>query len=263
MPNLLSKLDADVLVVNPYAHTPGMISVDPKASAERVAELVRASGSELGAVIDADAERLVIVDDEGTVLSDDQALLVLLRLAVTSRPDARVALPVAVSRVAEEICKEANVPITYTKLSSAHLMEVAAGGGITFAAGQSGGFLWPEFLPAYDAAATLVELVSLLAQTGQPLSKLVGSLPPICIAHEAVMTPSERKGTVMRVLVEQLDGHNLVLVDGVKIPEEDGWVLILPDPEDPVTHVWAEGASEARSKARAQQYAVRLRQMLR
>ena len=77
------------------------------------------------------------------------------------------------------------------------------------------------------------------------------------------MTPSERKGTVMRVLVEQLDGHDLILVDGVKIPEDDGWVLVLPDPEDPVTHVWAEGTSEARSKAKAQQYAVRIRQMLR
>jgi mannose-1-phosphate guanylyltransferase/phosphomannomutase len=262
MPNLLSKLDADVLVVNPYANTPGMIASDRKANAPRVAELVRASGSQLGAVIDADAERLVIVDDEGTVLSDDQALLLLLRLAV-QRPGARVALPVAVGRAAEAICAEAGVPITYTKLSSAHLMEVAATGGVTFAASQSGGFLWPDFLPAFDAAATVVELVTMVAASGQSLSKLVHGLPPVCIAHEAVVTPSERKGTVMRVLVEQLDGQDLVLVDGVKIPEDDGWVLVLPDPEDPVTHVWAEASSEARSQARAQQYAVRLRQMLR
>ena len=34
----------------------------------------------------------------------------------------------------------------------------------------------------------------------------------------------------------------MVLVDGVKIPEADGWVLIVPDPEEPMTHVWAEGA---------------------
>jgi mannose-1-phosphate guanylyltransferase/phosphomannomutase len=262
MPNLLSKLDADVLVVNPYANTTGMIASDRLAAAQRVSELVRASGSQLGAVIDADAERLSIVDDEGTVLSNDQALLLLLRLAV-QRPGAKVALPVAVGRAAEEICAEANVPITYTKLSSAHLMEVASQGGITFAASQSGGFLWPDFLPAFDAAATVVELVAMLAETGQSLSKLVHALPPVYIAHEAVVTPSERKGMVMRVLVEQLDGHDLVLVDGVKIPEDDGWVLVLPDPEDPVTHVWAEGTSEARSQARAQQYAVRLRQMLR
>jgi mannose-1-phosphate guanylyltransferase/phosphomannomutase len=103
----------------------------------------------------------------------------------------------------------------------------------------------------------------MLSRTSQPLSKLVDALPPVNIAHELVMTPSEQKGMVMRVLVEQLDGRDLVLIDGVKVPEKDGWALILPDPEDPVTHIWAEGASEAQARARAQQYAVRLRQLLR
>jgi mannose-1-phosphate guanylyltransferase / phosphomannomutase len=263
MPNLLAKLDAEVLVVNPYAHTPGMMSFDRETSASRVAELVRASGAQLGAVVDADGEHLVIVDDEGTVLTDDQALLVLLRLTVETRKDARVALPVAVGRAAEEICREANVPVIFTKLSSAHLMEVASQGNVTFAASQSGGFLWPDFLPAYDAAATLVELVAMLSETDRSLSKLVHSLPSVNIVHEAVVTPSEQKGMVMRVLVEQLDGRDLVLVDGVKIVEDDGWALIVPDPEEPVTHVWAEGAGEAQARARAQQYAVRLRQLLR
>ncbi|MGH9090250.1 MAG: sugar phosphate nucleotidyltransferase [Acidimicrobiales bacterium] len=263
MPNLLAKVDADVLVVNPYAHTKGMMSVDRAASAARVADLVRASGAQLGAVVDADCEHLVVVDDEGTVLSDDQALLVLLQLELATRGDARVALPVAVSTAAEAMCREAGVPVTLTKLSSSHLMEVASGGDVTFAASRAGGFLWPGFLPAYDAAATVAKLVAMLLETGQSLSKLVHALPPVHIAHEAVMTPSEQKGMVMRVLVEQLDGRDLVLVDGVKVPEDDGWALILPDPEDPVTHVWAEGAGEAQARARAQQYAVRLRQLLR
>ncbi|HEX4081789.1 MAG TPA: sugar phosphate nucleotidyltransferase, partial [Acidimicrobiales bacterium] len=251
MPNLLSKLDADVLVVNPYANTPGMMSVERDAHAARVASLVRASGAQLGAVVDADGERLTIVDDEGTVLSDDQALLVLLKLVVQTRPGARVALPVAVASGAETICADAGAPITFTKLSSAHLMEVAASGDVAFAASQSGGFLWPDFLPAYDATATLVELVSMLGATGQSLSKLVRSLPPVHIAHETVMTPWEQKGMVMRTLVEQLDGRDLVLIDGVKVIEEDGWALVLPDPDEPLTHVWAEGPSEARARARA------------
>ncbi len=263
MPNLLAKLEADVLVVNPYARTSGMISVDRDAHARRVADLVRASGAGLGAVVDADCERLVIIDDEGTVLSDDQALLALLRLVLETRPDVSVALPVAVSRWAETLCAQAGVPVVFTKLSPAHLMEVAAAGEVGFAASQSGGFVWPEFLPAYDAAATLVELVSMLSLTGQTLSKIVDDLPPVNIAHETVMTPWEQKGMIMRTLVEQLDGHDLVLIDGVKVPADDGWALVLPDPDDPVTHVWAEGPSEARARARAQQYAVRIRQLLR
>ncbi len=263
MPNLLAKLDADVLVVNQYAHTTGMMSVDLGVHARRVSDLVRASGAQLGVVVDADCERIVIVDDAGTVLSDDQALLALLALVVETRRDLTVALPVGVSRWAETICAEAGVPIVFTKMSPGNVMEVAASGEVGFAASQAGGFVWPEILPAYDAAATLVELVSMLSLTSQPLSKIVDDLPAVHIVHEAVMTPWEQKGMVMRTLVEQLDGQELVLIDGVKVPAEDGWALVLPDPEDPVTHVWAEGPSEARARARAQQYAVRLRQLLR
>jgi mannose-1-phosphate guanylyltransferase/phosphomannomutase len=45
--------------------------------------------------------------------------------------------------------------------------------------------------------------------------------------------------------------------------EEDGWALVLPDPEEPVTHVWAEAAQRRQGRARANEYAVRLEQMMR
>ena len=67
----------------------------------------------------------------------------------------------------------------------------------------------------------------------------------------------------MRTLVERSQGRDLVLVDGVKVIEDDGWALVLPDPEEPVTHVWAEATSDAAAEARAQEYAVRLEQLLR
>jgi mannose-1-phosphate guanylyltransferase/phosphomannomutase len=40
----------------------------------------------------------------------------------------------------------------------------------------------------------------------------------------------------------------VTLVDGVKVVTDHGWALILPDPEDPVTHVWAEGDNEAEAR---------------
>ena len=55
-----------------------------------------------------------------------------------------------------------------------------------------------------------------------------------------------------------------MLVDGVKVLHADGWALVLPDPEEPLTHVWAEGRDATPAPAAlAQEYARRIRQVLR
>ena len=47
-------------------------------------------------------------------------------------------------------------------------------------------------------------------------------------------------------------------------PDPDrGWALALPDPEEPVTHIWAEGDSDGDARRLAQEYARRIRQLLR
>jgi mannose-1-phosphate guanylyltransferase/phosphomannomutase len=79
-----------------------------------------------------------------------------------------------------------------------------------------------------------------------------------------VETPFEQKGLVMRTLMEQLaeDDSELVLVDGIKVLSATGWVLVVPDPEEPTTHVWAEGADRADSERLSADYVERLRLML-
>ncbi|HLX88392.1 MAG TPA: hypothetical protein VKR22_08070, partial [Acidimicrobiales bacterium] len=262
MPNVLAKLGADVLVVNPYAATAAVVAADRRAAAANVAELVRASGAHLGAVIDPGGERITLVDDDGRILSDDEALVLLLGLVLDAEPAPAVALPVSAPRVAEHMCAESGASIVWTKLSATHLMEVASSGAVSFAASQFGGYIFPDFLPAFDAVATLVHLLGLLSAGGHRLSKLTGELAPIHIAHEEVVTPWEQKGTVMRRTVERAKARTTVLVDGVKLIEADGWSLVVPDPEEPVTHVWGEGPSEAEARARVQEQAVRIRQML-
>jgi len=76
----------------------------------------------------------------------------------------------------------------------------------------------------------------------------VAQVPEPYIAHDDVPTPWERKGTVMREMIERTKGNDVVLVDGVKVIYPDGWALVLPDPEAPVTHVWAEGASDVEAR---------------
>ncbi|MDQ1533349.1 MAG: mannose-phosphate guanylyltransferase / phosphomannomutase, partial [Actinomycetota bacterium] len=130
----------------------------------------------------------------------------------------------------------------------AHLMEVAGSGRIDFAASQEGGFIWPDVIPAYDAVATLLHLLGLLVAADEKLSEISSQIPPSFIAHEEVPTPWDSKGAVMRDIVERSKGEETVLVDGVKIIRPEGWVLVLPDPELPSTHVWAEGDTDREAR---------------
>ena len=263
MPSVLAKLGAEVLANNPYAATSQAATLDASAHAEQVVRLVKVSGAHLGAVLNADGERLTLVDDSGHVLTHDETLLSILSLVTSLHPNSMVALPVAVSRVAEALVEESGGQIVWTKLSAADLMDKSAEGGVIFAGSQDGGYIFPAFLPAFDAVAALVNLLGLLAASGRRLSDVVHSIPRVHVSHETVVTPWEQKGLVMRSLVERTGDRPLVLVDGVKVIHEDGWALILPDPDDPVTHVWAEGPTDGAARALAQEYARRMRQLLR
>ena len=263
MPNVLAKLGADVLAVNPYASTQGAITYDLPARAEELGTIVRSSGAHVGAIIAADGEHLTLVDDEGHVLSNTEALLAFVRLvAMTSPGGAKIALPITASSQAEAIAAGAGVEVVRTKLSTAALMDAAMEPSVCFAGSLDGGFVLPRFMPAFDAMAAFATLLELLATTGQRLSKVVASLPRTCVAHESVATPWEQKGVVMRLLIEEAEG-DVVLIDGVKVVTAGGWVLVLPDPEEPVTHIWAEADTDAAAAELAQEQARRVRTMLR
>ncbi len=197
------------------------------------------------------------------MLSDDEALLALLQLVLDTTEKATVALPVSSSRVAQSMCQAAGATLIQTKLSTPHLMEVASLPDVDFAASQEGGFIFPAFLPAYDGIATFVTVLGLLSASGRRLSRVVSALPRVHIAHESVVTPWEKKGSVMRLVVEQTKDRDHELVDGVKVLYDDGWALVVPDPEEPITHVWAEAGTDADARTRAQEYARRIRQMIR
>jgi len=47
----------------------------------------------------------------------------------------------------------------------------------------------------------------------------------------------------MRVLHERLEGRDVDVTDGIKVFDERGWAQVLPDPDEPLVHIYAEGAT--------------------
>jgi mannose-1-phosphate guanylyltransferase/phosphomannomutase len=211
--------------------------------------LVSAVGADLGVVFDRAAERLYLIDEQAREIPVEQTLLLYLQLIGSNGGRGKLAFPVTVTSQVESLLEGTGLEVIRTPASLADLTKASAETGVIFAGAVGGGYVFPEFLPAYDAVAALAKLLELLAPVGKPLSELVAGLPRSTLVHRQLPCPWTMKGYVMRVLTERLKDRELDLTDGIKVIDERGWSQVLPDPDEPVIHLYAEGATEEDSEA--------------
>jgi mannose-1-phosphate guanylyltransferase / phosphomannomutase len=209
--------------------------------------LVGAIGADLGAVFDRAGDRLFVVDEQSREIPVEQTLLLFVRLIGGAGWKGKIAVPVTVTSRIEEIAADHGLEVVRTPAAPAELATAATEEGVVFAGAVGGVYVFPEFLPAYDAVASLCKLLELLAPVGRPLSELVAELPSTNVVHRQLACPWALKGLVMRVLNEQLQGRQLDLTDGIKVIDERGWAEVLPDPDEPLIHIYAEGETDEAS----------------
>jgi mannose-1-phosphate guanylyltransferase/phosphomannomutase len=244
LPGLLGRIGVDVLTVNNRLDeaTPTQSPAQIRADLHRLAELVYSSRAAFGVRFDPVGERIMLIDDKGALVSDDRALLVVLDLVAAERRSGRVALPVTTTRVAEDVCRFHGVSVEWTPTSPHGLYEATAADDVIFAADGRGGFVVPEFSRSLDGIAAFTKLLGLVARTRLTLSQIHARIPVAQLLKRSVPTPWAAKGGVMRTVMEAAGDHEIDTTDGVRVTDRDrGWVLVLPDPADAVTHLWAEG----------------------
>ena len=260
MPSILGRLGADVLAVNPFTAERAPVR-RPGADLERLGELTRTSGSDFGIVFDTDGERAGLVDDLGRPLDWSVTQLLYVALVAETHPGSRIVVPVSFTQHAEGLAGAWGCEVVRAQTSAAARMVAASAEGGSAALGDRGVIL-ARVLPAFDALAQFAFTLELVSLRVGRISEVVDTLPQTHVVRETVHTPWEQKGAVMRALVERADPARLVLVDGVKRLTDDGWVLVLPDPEEPVCHIWAEAASDVTARRYAAEESARIRRMI-
>jgi mannose-1-phosphate guanylyltransferase / phosphomannomutase len=258
LPGLLGKLGVDVLTVNNRLDesSPTQSVAAMRADMNRLAELVSSFGAAFGVRFDPVGERIALVDDKGATVSDDRALLIVLDLIAAERRSGKVALPVTTTRVAEDVCRFHGLEVIWTPTSLHGLYEAAADPEVIFAADGKGGFVVPGFSRSIDGIAAFTQLLGLVARTRLTLSQIQARIPEASLLKRSMPTPWAAKGMVMRTVVEAAGDRELETIDGVRVIEPDrGWVLVLPDPSEAVTHLWAEGTDADTAQALLDEWA--------
>lgn len=247
LPGLMDQLGLAVLSVNSAKERggAGYYGAAPPAAVDAACRLVQAMEADLGVIMDLGAERLVVVDEAGRCVPDEQLLMLLALQACQEQGPGVLALPLNVSNRTEALIRSRGGVVRRTKVSPAELMAQATQPDIIFAGDSGGGFIFPSFSSGMDAIFAFGKVLELAAGGEEKFSELVGELPETHVVHATVPCPWHLKGIVMRLMVEELKNEEVSLVDGIKAslgPEE--WVQLLPDADEPYFHVYAESASD-------------------
>jgi mannose-1-phosphate guanylyltransferase/phosphomannomutase len=258
LPLVLGPLGVEAVAAHAFPTEGDAEGTGLAASIGQAKRLVPAVGADLGAVFDHAGERLYLVDEQAREIPVEQALLLYLRLIGSNGRRGKLAFPVTVTSQVDRLIEGSDLEIVRTAASLPDLTKVAAENGVIFAGAVGGGYVFPEFLPGYDAVASLAKLLELLAPMQRPISEIVAELPRPTLVHRQVACPWSMKGLVMRVLNERLAGRELDLTDGIKVFGERGWAQVLPDPDEPLLHLYAEGETTEASE----ELAAELRQIV-
>jgi len=249
LPLVLGPLDVEVVAAHAFPSEGETGPTGLAAAIGQTKRLVGAVGGDLGAVFDRAAERLYLIDEQAHEIPVEQALLLFVRLLESNGVHGKIAFPVTVTSQVDRLAEGSGLEVIRTAHSLPALTQAAANDGVVFAGALGGGYVFPEFLPGYDAVASLVKLLELLAPVRRPLSELIAELPRPTLVHRQLACPWGLKGLVMRLLNERMAGRDLDLTDGIKVFDDRGWGQVLPDPDEPLIHLYAEGASQEESEA--------------
>ncbi len=256
-PSVLSKLGCEVISLNSYqdSEKPGRTSKEVRDSLGALGTIVKSLHADLGVMLDTDAEKCFFVDDAGRPLSGATALLVWTSLiAESTKGEKSIAVPISATTAHERVAAAHGAKVVRTKTNFHALMSAALAPNMGFCGEEHGGYIFPEFQPAFDGMMAIARMLEFVARSERKLSHVVDALPPSNCRHKRIPCAWEDKGKVMRLAMAYAKDKETQLVDGVKIllePESDKpgtvrpWVLVLPDPDRPFVHVTVEGASDA------------------
>jgi len=204
-------------------------------------EGVSRHGADLGIQLDKNGEQFFLFAENGERLTSEQVLALQMKAWKGGRR--KMGLPVSAPAELEHLAQLLQIEVVRTKVSQRAVMEVAAE---------------ERFQPLFDAVYSLVSVLAHLAEEGKPLTQVMQLLPSCYMERKTVFCPWSSKGKVMRKVLEESKGKSLELLDGIKVYDTNGWVLILPDTEDPHVKIISQGSSAETAATLASSYAQRI-----
>lgn len=244
-PDFLRELGCDVVEIHTATDAP--FPRDPEPVAENLAavsETVRASGAHLGFALDADADRLAVIDAGGEPLGEECTVALAVRHVLRRRPGP-VVVSLSTSRMVDDVAAETGSPVHRTPVGEVHVVSRMLDVGAVVGGEGNGGVVLPDVNPCRDSFVGMALILEALAEERQTIRELRRRLPRYEMAHVKIRARGRDIAPALRLVRHLHHGERMDLSDGVKVLWPDRWLHVRGSNTEPILRITAEAHDRA------------------
>lgn len=236
--HLFADLEADISTMgsspNGLNINEGVGSTHPEALAAFVLE----RGANLGLAFDGDGDRLIAVDENGTIVDGDQIMFIIGKYL---NAKGRLTKSTVVSTVMSNMgfykaLEENDMTSVQTAVGDRYVVEEMRANGYNVGGEQSGHIVFLDYNTTGDGLLTGIQLVAIMKATGKKLSELAAEmtiypqkLVNVRVTDKHAVTQNEKVAAVIAAVEAEMNGN--------------GRVLVRPSGTEPLVRVMVEAAT--------------------
>jgi phosphoglucosamine mutase len=237
-PQSLWELGADVVALGV---TPDGFNINNNCgstSPDALCRKVRQVGANIGIALDGDADRVIIADENGTIIDGDQLLAAIAEAwAADKRLSGNGVVATVMSNLGlERFLQGLELTLERTPVGDRYVVERMRADGYNLGGEQSGHIVMTDYTTTGDGLVTALQILGVVITSGKPVSEVCKRFDPVPQILRNAATkgarPLENEGVIAIIEKNRLRLGN------------QGRLLIRPSGTEPVIRVMAEGDDE-------------------
>jgi len=244
---VLDRLGCTVTTLNSRrdGQFPSRQSEPTPGACQQLSAAVRDQNAALGLAHDADADRLLAVDETGRFVPGDE--LFALFAAQAAATGSQVAITVDTSSLVEDVVTDAGSDVVRTAVGDIFVADALAAPAVGFGGEPSGMWIWEHEARCPDAHFAACKLVELI-ESGETLSSQLAGYADQYVTSRGCLDVSAKYDTIDRIRSRVAGQYDRVdTTDGIRVETDSGWFLIRASGTEPVIRVTAESETESRT----------------
>lgn len=242
MPALFEKLGVKKVVkinceaTGHFAHTPEPI---PENLVE-TSEIIKKSNVDVGFVVDPDVDRLVVINEDGSMFNEEYTLVAVADYILGITPGNTVS-NLSSSRALRVVTEKHGQTYTAAAVGEVNVVAAMKATNAVIGGEGNGGVIYPASHNGRDSLVGAALFLTHLAKSGMKCSELRKTYPDYFISKNKIeLTPEIDVDGILLKMKEKHAKEQVTDIDGVKIDFENSWIHLRKSNTEAIIRIYAE-----------------------